>query len=80
MNLERQVLFWGLAVAALLLVIYLLGSIITQFAAGIVLGYLLDPIVQRLERLGLSRHDCVVGTVGAIFDIRDGIHTGPIAQ
>jgi predicted PurR-regulated permease PerM len=54
-SLERQVLFWGLAVAALLLVIYLLGSIITPFAAGIVLGYLLDPVVLKLQRLGFGR-------------------------
>jgi predicted PurR-regulated permease PerM len=54
-SLERQVLFWGLAVAAALLVIYLLGSIITPFAAGIVLGYLLDPVVLKLQRLGLGR-------------------------
>jgi predicted PurR-regulated permease PerM len=33
----------------------LLGSAVTPFATGIALGYLLDPVVQRLERLGLSR-------------------------
>ncbi len=27
----------------------------TPFAAGIALGYLLDPVVRRLERIGLSR-------------------------
>ncbi len=37
--------------------------------------------VYRLRQLtGLGRHDCVVGTVGAIFDLKDGIHTGRIAQ
>ena len=55
MSLERQVLFWGLALAALLLIVYLLGSIITPFAAGIVLGYLLDPVVLKLQRFGLNR-------------------------
>ena len=54
MSLERQVLFWGLALAALLLVVYVLGSIITPFAAGIVLGYLLDPVVLKLQRFGLQ--------------------------
>ena len=55
MNLERQVLFWGLGVAALLLIVYLLGSTITPFAAGIVLGYLLDPVVLKLQRFGFNR-------------------------
>jgi predicted PurR-regulated permease PerM len=54
-SLERQVLFWGLGLAALLLLVYLLGSTITPFAAGIVLGYLLDPVVVKLQRFGLSR-------------------------
>ena len=55
MSLERQILFWGLALAALLLTVYLLGSTITPFAAGIVLGYLLDPVVVKLQRFGFNR-------------------------
>ena len=55
MSLERQVLFWAAAVAAVLYVVYLLGSTITPFAAGIVLGYLLDPVVLKLQSLGLNR-------------------------
>ena len=54
-TLERQILFWGLGLAGLLLIVYLLGSTITPFAAGIVLGYLLDPVVLKLQRLGFSR-------------------------
>jgi predicted PurR-regulated permease PerM len=53
--LERQVLFWAIGLAALLYVLHLLGSAITPFAAGIVLGYLLDPVVLKLQRLGLNR-------------------------
>ncbi len=55
MSLERQILFWGLGLAALLLLVYLLGSTIMPFAAGIVLGYLLDPVVLKLQRFGFSR-------------------------
>jgi predicted PurR-regulated permease PerM len=54
-SLERQILFWGLGLAALLLIVYLLGSTITPFAAGIVLGYLLDPVVLKLQRFRFSR-------------------------
>ena len=54
-SLERQILFWGLGLAALLLIVYLLGSTITPFAAGIVLGYLLDPVVLKLQRFGFSQ-------------------------
>jgi predicted PurR-regulated permease PerM len=55
MSLERQLLIWTLALAALLVMLAVLGSTVTPFATGIALGYLLDPVVQRLERLGLNR-------------------------
>ncbi len=63
-SLERQVLFWVAGVAALFFALYVLGSTVTPFAAGIALGYLLDPVVRKLERLGLNR----LGRVPAHFD------------
>jgi predicted PurR-regulated permease PerM len=54
-SLERQVLFWAIGLAALLYILHLLGSAITPFAAGIVLGYLLDPVALKLQKLGLNR-------------------------
>jgi predicted PurR-regulated permease PerM len=54
-TLERQVLFWAVLLAALCYALYMLGSAITPFAAGIALGYLLDPVVSKLERLGFNR-------------------------
>ncbi len=55
MSLERQILFWAVALAALWWLLHVLGSAVTPFATGIALGYLLDPVVRRLERIGLSR-------------------------
>ena len=55
MSISRQIAFWLAAFVALGLILELLGSAVTPFALGIALGYLLDPIVQRLERLGLNR-------------------------
>jgi predicted PurR-regulated permease PerM len=55
MSLERQIILWVAAFAALWLILLVLGGVITPFALGIVLGYLLDPVVHRLERLGLNR-------------------------
>src|SRR5271166_1567662 len=54
-SLQRQVLFWAAILAVLLFALHVLGSTVTPFAAGIVLGYLLDPVVTRLEKLGVSR-------------------------
>ncbi|WP_375410209.1 AI-2E family transporter [uncultured Methylobacterium sp.] len=43
----------GLVVAVVLL--YLLRDVILPFAAGLALAYLLDPMADRFERLGLGR-------------------------
>ena len=55
MSIERQILFWGLLFAAVGYALHVLGSTVTPFAAGIALGYLLDPVVCKLEKLGLNR-------------------------
>ena len=43
------------AVVAFGLVVYLLREVMLPFVAGIALAYLLDPLADRLERLGLGR-------------------------
>ena len=55
MSLERQVLFWTAALAAMCFALYVLGSSVTPFAAGMALGYLLDPVVSKMEKLGFNR-------------------------
>ena len=47
--------FWLAAAAAFLLVLWLLNDILLPFVVGMVVAYFLDPIVARLQRLGLSR-------------------------
>jgi predicted PurR-regulated permease PerM len=54
-TIDRQILIWSALLAAIGFLIYILGSAITPFAAGIALGYLLDPVVTKLEKLGLNR-------------------------
>jgi len=54
-SLERQILIWAVALASFAYLLHVLGSLVTPFATGIALGYLLDPVVRRLERIGLSR-------------------------
>jgi len=54
-SLERQILLWSAIFAAFGFALYVLGSSVTPFAAGLALGYLLDPVVHKLEKLGLNR-------------------------
>jgi predicted PurR-regulated permease PerM len=54
-SIGRQIAFWVAAFVALGVLLHVLGGAVTPFILGIVLGYLLDPIVHRLERFGLNR-------------------------
>jgi 7,8-dihydropterin-6-yl-methyl-4-(beta-D-ribofuranosyl)aminobenzene 5'-phosphate synthase len=40
----------------------------------------IETVYRLREKLGLTRHTCVVGAVGAVFDLNDGIHPGRLAQ
>jgi predicted PurR-regulated permease PerM len=55
MRIERQVLFWLGALLATVLVIGALRDILLPFLIGIVIAYALNPIVDRLRTIGLSR-------------------------
>jgi predicted PurR-regulated permease PerM len=54
-KLRRQVLFWLGAALVLALFLYVFRSILLPFLAGMAIAYFLDPVADRLERLGLSR-------------------------
>ena len=55
MSRDRRMLYWlgGLAVAGVL--VHLLSAILLPFVAGMALAYLLDPVADRLEAMGLPR-------------------------
>ena len=52
---RQQVIYWGVATAVFLLVLWALGQVILPFIVGGAIAYFLDPVADRLERLGLSR-------------------------
>jgi predicted PurR-regulated permease PerM len=54
-NVRRQAVFWTGAMLFLALFLYIFSSILLPFVAGLVLAYFLDPVADRLERLGMSR-------------------------
>ncbi|MEQ1953241.1 AI-2E family transporter [Mesorhizobium sp. CN2-181] len=52
---RRQAVFWAAAGLLLAFFLYLFSEILLPFVAGMVLAYFLDPVADRLQRLGLSR-------------------------
>ena len=55
MTLQKQTGFWVAALFVFILALWLLQTILLPFIAGFVLAYFLDPVADRLERLGLPR-------------------------
>jgi len=65
MTLTRQMTFWMLTLLALILVLWILREILLPFVAGMALAYLLDPLANRLERIGVSRMIASLVIIGA---------------
>ena len=55
MSFTRPILFWIAMLAAVIAVVALLREVLLPFVAGMVLAYLLDPLANRIERLGMNR-------------------------
>jgi predicted PurR-regulated permease PerM len=55
MTLQRQVTFWIGAFVFAIFLLWMLQAILLPFIAGFVLAYFLDPVADRLERIGLPR-------------------------
>lgn len=53
--LSRQIYFWLLVLALFIAFLWLFSTILLPFLAGMALAYFLDPVADRLQRIGLSR-------------------------
>jgi len=51
----RLVLFWAAAGVALLVLLVLLRGVLLPFLVGMAAAYVLDPVADRLQRMGLGR-------------------------
>ncbi|MFM2356120.1 MAG: hypothetical protein RLZZ528_1856, partial [Pseudomonadota bacterium] len=52
---RQQALYWGIAAAVFFVLLWGLGSVMLPFLVGGAIAYFLDPVADRLERMGLSR-------------------------
>lgn len=64
---SRPLLFWSTLLLVVAVAVVLLRDILLPFVAGLALAYLLDPLVDRLERLGLDRAVAALGLIGLFF-------------
>ncbi len=63
-DMRRQAVFWVAALVATVLVLWLLGGILLPFVAGMTLAYFLNPITDRLQRVGLHRSVAALLVIG----------------
>ncbi len=52
---QRQLTFWLASLVLVVLALWLLSEILLPFIAGAAIAYLLTPLTDRLERLGIAR-------------------------
>ena len=52
---QRQIIFWTGVLVVFIVVLWLLSDILLPFAAGASIAYLLNPLIDRIERLGVPR-------------------------
>lgn len=55
MSTERHIVLWVVLLTLLGITLYLLREAMLPFVAGMGVAYLLDPVADRLERLGMPR-------------------------
>ncbi|MDJ0929637.1 AI-2E family transporter [Breoghania sp.] len=55
MTLQRRITFWMIALCAMILSLWVFSPILLPFVAGMALAYVLDPVADRLEAIGMNR-------------------------
>jgi predicted PurR-regulated permease PerM len=53
--IERQALFWLVSFVVIVLLLWLLADILLPFVVGFAIAYLLTPLTDRLQRMGVPR-------------------------
>ncbi|OIQ26855.1 MAG: AI-2E family transporter [Alphaproteobacteria bacterium MedPE-SWcel] len=65
---SKQMTYWGLALVIFSVVMWALGNVLLPFILGGAIAYMIDPLADRLERMGLSREGATaVITVAAVL-------------
>ena len=52
---RQQLIYWSIAAAVFLALLFMLGNVLLPFVVGGAVAYFLDPVADRLETMGFSR-------------------------
>ena len=54
-SVRQQLFFWGILLIVSIILLSFIGNILLPFVVGTALAYLLDPLADRLQRVGFNR-------------------------
>ena len=54
-SVRQQLFFWGILLIVSIILLSFIGNILLPFVAGTALAYLLDPLADRLQKVGFNR-------------------------
>ncbi len=67
--IRDQLKYWGIAAVVIMVALWFIGNVLMPFLLGGAIAYFLDPVADRLERLGLRRvfATAVISIVAVMF-------------
>jgi predicted PurR-regulated permease PerM len=66
MSFERQMAFWLATLVVVVALLWLLSDILLPFVVGAAIAYLLNPLTNWIERLGINRRLAALLIVGVV--------------
>jgi predicted PurR-regulated permease PerM len=69
MNVDRNQIFWLMALLVFVFLLWLLNAILLPFVAGIALAYMQAPLADRLQRFGMNRTLAAVLIVSVVVSV-----------
>jgi predicted PurR-regulated permease PerM len=78
--MSKKTIVWLAVIVTAGVLIHYLSSILAPFVIGAVIAYLVDPLVEKLDRRGVSRSVAAGGVVGSFFLLIGmiGLGVGPL--
>jgi len=67
MNIARPSIIWVATLTTVIIAVVLLREMLLPFVAAMALAYLLDPLVNRLEHIGVNRTVAALGIIGLFY-------------
>ncbi len=67
MNTREMRIWWGIILLVLAIFLSLVSDILFPFVVAIIVAYFLDPAVDKIEHLGLSRLYATLSIIGLFF-------------